>query len=517
MRREARIGFAIVGCLAAVLMYAAIKRMWLLAQVARNPDPAPTIPGSTTGAPSALVARDVPPVITLPSEPTRTLVYQEPDAQEPAAAASRFAIPLPAAAASEGNNTTAEVAATKTSEPIVDTTSVEAAPPLGQFSSRFSAGPKPTAPEAKPAATAASSLSAMASRFNINAAPPTESETAPEAEADSKSNAIPSVSSLVGSLASSLATRMTGSQAGDEEETPGEPEAAQTQPADTKLPEPQQVADATQSADEPQASLRIVGEKGPAAAAEVPPAAKLIKPSPLVEAQPVPQPTAPVVTAAPRETPPATRPTWQLSSTPTPPKTEFAADLPQAQPKSQSQPKPQPRLNRAFASTADATPAKYVPAQNASTTQTVRETPPPQIDDTPRRLPPTIEVSGGAEQGITKQADPAWVQQMIESGSFIPGQRFVPTQTPQPLPIERQKMQPLTNPATAPQQPSTVPPLGTAPPHTYVVQPGDDLATIARRTLGDAARWGELFRMNRDLIGDYPDQMKPGTQLRLPQ
>lgn len=516
MRREARIGFAIVGCLAAVLTYAAVKRLWLLAQVARNPDPAPTIPGEMSGAPSALLARNVPPVITLPSEPTEILVYQEPEAQTPVAApASRFTIPLPSRETAE--TPAADVAVAPTTEPAVDSTPVEAAPPLGKFSSRFSAAPQPESSRpnsvevAEPTAPAKPDpISAMASRFSLNATPPTAAEESAE---EAQPSAIPSVSSLVGSLASSLATRMTGGRTDDAEEAAAEPEAAPQRPVVTILPQPQQVAETAQPADEPQASLRIVGEKGREAEPEVPPTAQLIKPSPLVEAQPVPKPTAPVVTAAPRDTPKSSRPTWQLSSAPSQPKTEVTAET------SPAQPKPQPRLNRAFASTADATPAKYVPAQNASTTQTLRDATPqysPPIDDKPRRLPPTIEVSGGAEQGITKQADPAWVQQMIESGSFIPGQRFVPTQTPQPLPIERQAMQPLSN-SPAPQQPSTVPPLGTAPPHTYVVQPGDDLATIARRTLGDAARWGELFRLNRDLIGDYPDQMKPGTRLRLPE
>ncbi|MDB5100359.1 MAG: hypothetical protein JWM80_4780 [Cyanobacteria bacterium RYN_339] len=49
-----------------------------------------------------------------------------------------------------------------------------------------------------------------------------------------------------------------------------------------------------------------------------------------------------------------------------------------------------------------------------------------------------------------------------------------------------------------------------------VVQPGDTLATIAKRTLGDANRWQEIYQWNADLIPDYRQPLVAGTMLRLP-
>lgn len=497
-------------------MYAAVKRMWLLAQVARDDSPAPTIPVASISAKSALE-----PVITLPEQPTSTAVYQEPsvaDADPNKSAVpfpSRFAIPM------NGNEEAEQVAAAATEHPpadelpkspvAVDTTPIEAAPPLGRFSSRFSAAPvaepalpapaqetETPQPEAM-ASLAADSVAAIKSRFSTTPAP------APKAT-EEKSNAnnpmpiMSSAGSLLGSLASRLASNMTSSQSAEPETTESLAPTVTLPSQPTAAPQPTAVAEAPQPETGSQASLRIVGEKPSEPQPETPPEAKLIKPAPIVEAQPLP--SRPVVTAAPRDMPTTTRPTWQAGETKIEPVATPVATTPQ----------PQPRLNRAFASTAASASiptTNYVPAQNASSTKVVTTD-----DAMPHRLPPTIEVSSDTDKGVTKEADPAWVQQMIQSGSFIPGQRFVPTQTPQPLPIGQQSAQPLANPAQPPA--TAITPTQTQP-TTYVVQPGDDLATIARRTLGDAARWGELFRLNRNVIGDYPDQMKPGMTLRLPQ
>jgi nucleoid-associated protein YgaU len=52
-------------------------------------------------------------------------------------------------------------------------------------------------------------------------------------------------------------------------------------------------------------------------------------------------------------------------------------------------------------------------------------------------------------------------------------------------------------------------------PRTYTVQPGDTLSGIARRQLGDAGRWPEIFVLNRGTI-DHPDRIAPGQVLTLP-
>ncbi|MER7337237.1 LysM domain-containing protein [Streptomyces sp. NPDC000075] len=51
---------------------------------------------------------------------------------------------------------------------------------------------------------------------------------------------------------------------------------------------------------------------------------------------------------------------------------------------------------------------------------------------------------------------------------------------------------------------------------TYTVKPGDSLSAIARRELGNEARWRELYALNRGVIGANPDLIHPGQVLTLP-
>ncbi len=50
----------------------------------------------------------------------------------------------------------------------------------------------------------------------------------------------------------------------------------------------------------------------------------------------------------------------------------------------------------------------------------------------------------------------------------------------------------------------------------YVVEDGDTLYEIARSKLGKSSRWGEIFELNRDVLGDKLDALSPGTELVLP-
>lgn len=52
-------------------------------------------------------------------------------------------------------------------------------------------------------------------------------------------------------------------------------------------------------------------------------------------------------------------------------------------------------------------------------------------------------------------------------------------------------------------------------PLTYVVQPGDTLSSIAQAELGDGGRWPQIFALNRDQISD-PDLIVAGQVLRMP-
>lgn len=53
-------------------------------------------------------------------------------------------------------------------------------------------------------------------------------------------------------------------------------------------------------------------------------------------------------------------------------------------------------------------------------------------------------------------------------------------------------------------------------PKTITVQAGDTLTRIAARTLGDGARWRELYAANRGVIGSDPGFLRIGMQLRIP-
>ncbi len=65
-----------------------------------------------------------------------------------------------------------------------------------------------------------------------------------------------------------------------------------------------------------------------------------------------------------------------------------------------------------------------------------------------------------------------------------------------------------TTPTTAPQAPR-------APQH--VVSSGDSLWSIAEAELGNAARWPEIYRLNRAAIGPDPDFIDVAQQLDLPR
>ena len=50
---------------------------------------------------------------------------------------------------------------------------------------------------------------------------------------------------------------------------------------------------------------------------------------------------------------------------------------------------------------------------------------------------------------------------------------------------------------------------------TYTVQSGDTLSGIAKRVLGNANDYMEIFNANRDQLSD-PDTIKPGQVLKIP-
>jgi nucleoid-associated protein YgaU len=50
----------------------------------------------------------------------------------------------------------------------------------------------------------------------------------------------------------------------------------------------------------------------------------------------------------------------------------------------------------------------------------------------------------------------------------------------------------------------------------YKVAEGDTLYRIARYELGNATRWNEIYKLNREVIGEDFNHLRPGTELVLP-
>ena len=92
-----------------------------------------------------------------------------------------------------------------------------------------------------------------------------------------------------------------------------------------------------------------------------------------------------------------------------------------------------------------------------------------------------------------------------------------PPAPPAPPPPPPAPPAPPPAPPAPPPAPPAPPPAAEAPkPATDVVQGGDSLSAIAQRVLGDGNRWRELYELNRDVIGDNPNVIHAGQELRLP-
>ncbi len=50
----------------------------------------------------------------------------------------------------------------------------------------------------------------------------------------------------------------------------------------------------------------------------------------------------------------------------------------------------------------------------------------------------------------------------------------------------------------------------------YIVKAGDNLWDISKHTTGDGSKWGEIYNLNKDVIGANPSLILPGQHLQLP-
>jgi hypothetical protein len=65
-------------------------------------------------------------------------------------------------------------------------------------------------------------------------------------------------------------------------------------------------------------------------------------------------------------------------------------------------------------------------------------------------------------------------------------------------------------------RPATAPAAGGGTMQTYTVQSGDTLSAIAKKFLGNANAYMDIFNANKDQLTD-PDKIKPGQVLKIPQ
>ncbi len=55
-----------------------------------------------------------------------------------------------------------------------------------------------------------------------------------------------------------------------------------------------------------------------------------------------------------------------------------------------------------------------------------------------------------------------------------------------------------------------------AEPRSYTIRSGDNLWNIAKDNLGNATKWSDIYKMNSDVLGANPDLIRPGTTIQLP-
>ena len=51
---------------------------------------------------------------------------------------------------------------------------------------------------------------------------------------------------------------------------------------------------------------------------------------------------------------------------------------------------------------------------------------------------------------------------------------------------------------------------------SYTVQKNDNLSVIAKKMLGDANRWKEIYNLNKSIIGSNPNLIRPGMKFKIP-
>jgi 5'-nucleotidase len=75
---------------------------------------------------------------------------------------------------------------------------------------------------------------------------------------------------------------------------------------------------------------------------------------------------------------------------------------------------------------------------------------------------------------------------------------------------------PLLPPRVPSPSPSPSPSPANGPEQLHTVEAGDTLASLAQKYYGDATVWRKIFDANKGAIGENPDNIKIGMQLKIP-
>jgi nucleoid-associated protein YgaU len=102
----------------------------------------------------------------------------------------------------------------------------------------------------------------------------------------------------------------------------------------------------------------------------------------------------------------------------------------------------------------------------------------------------------------------------VLSGCFGQNQAVAPTPIP---PVTSPVASPAASPVIVPaSSPPPSPGAAEGPGETHTVGEGDTLATIAQQYYEDSALWRKIYDANKDAIGENPDSIKIGQELKIP-
>ncbi len=128
----------------------------------------------------------------------------------------------------------------------------------------------------------------------------------------------------------------------------------------------------------------------------------------------------------------------------------------------------------------------------------------------------------GASPSVAPVAEPSGPWATASVGTASPGQPAPGMARAEARPAGPvQASAPLVAPAGSAPVPSAMSPAIARPApsasRVYIVREGDTLYDIARNELGKASRWGEIYDLNWDQLGNRVDGLVPGMKLRLPE